>query len=106
MPTSPPNLSPDATSSGLSFPETERWKTWEGGREKLFERLLAPYRGQPAKFLEIGSYEGASAIWMLKNILTHPDARITCVDDNSLGRKGQMLANLKKAGEESRVTLH
>lgn len=31
-------------------------------------------------FLEIGSLEGRSTTWLLKNILQHPDSRITCVD--------------------------
>lgn len=30
--------------------------------------------------LEIGSYEGRSAVWMLENLLTHHDSTITCVD--------------------------
>jgi predicted O-methyltransferase YrrM len=30
--------------------------------------------------LEIGSFEGRSAIWFLENILTHPTATLTCVD--------------------------
>ncbi|NES95688.1 MAG: tetratricopeptide repeat protein [Desertifilum sp. SIO1I2] len=30
--------------------------------------------------LEIGSWEGRSACWLIENILTHPTARITCVD--------------------------
>ncbi|OGJ61397.1 hypothetical protein A3A67_05150 [Candidatus Peribacteria bacterium RIFCSPLOWO2_01_FULL_51_18] len=32
------------------------------------------------QFLEIGSFEGRSAIWLLKNILTHPGSRLTCID--------------------------
>jgi len=32
------------------------------------------------KVLEIGSWEGRSTCWLLDNILTHPSARITCVD--------------------------
>lgn len=32
------------------------------------------------RMLEIGSYEGKSAIWFLENILTGPGAGITCVD--------------------------
>jgi len=31
-------------------------------------------------FLEIGSYEGRSACWFLEHILTHPSAKITCID--------------------------
>ena len=31
-------------------------------------------------FLEVGSLEGRSTIWLLNNILTHETSRITCVD--------------------------
>lgn len=30
--------------------------------------------------LEVGTYEGRSAIWFLENILTHPSSSITCID--------------------------
>jgi predicted O-methyltransferase YrrM len=44
-------------------------------------RLLGEYQGRPdVRFLEIGSYEGRSAVWFLENILTHPTARMVCVD--------------------------
>lgn len=33
-----------------------------------------------AQALEIGSFEGRSAIWMLENLLTAPGCRLTCVD--------------------------
>jgi predicted O-methyltransferase YrrM len=36
--------------------------------------------GVPASLLEIGSFEGRSAVWFLENVLTHPDSRITCID--------------------------
>jgi predicted O-methyltransferase YrrM len=43
--------------------------------------LLEEYQGQAnLRMLEIGSYEGRSAVWFLENILTHPTARIVCVD--------------------------
>jgi predicted O-methyltransferase YrrM len=31
-------------------------------------------------FLEIGSFEGRSACWLLQNVLTHDSSRITCID--------------------------
>ena len=43
-------------------------------------QCLAPFAGQPARALEIGSFEGRSAIWFCENILTHPDSRLICVD--------------------------
>jgi predicted O-methyltransferase YrrM len=55
----------------------ERWK-------KHFKRL----RDIPIKALEIGSFEGRSAIWALENILAHPDSHITCIDNFSLKKHG------------------
>src|ERR1700710_2270733 len=44
-------------------------------------RLLEEYRGRPGvRMLEIGSYEGRSAVWFLENVLTHPTAGIVCID--------------------------
>jgi len=92
--------------AGLELDSTTQWKTWEPQREKVFGRMLEQYRGQPAHFLEIGSFEGASAIWLMQNVLTHPESTMTCVDDNSLGRQPQMLRNLRTAGFEARTRLH
>jgi predicted O-methyltransferase YrrM len=57
-------------------------------------RLLAPYVGQPnLNFLEVGSFEGRSACWLLKNVLTGPGCRLTCVDLflDSMGGEDQMM---------------
>ncbi len=46
-----------------------------------WENNLKHLRGKPGIHgLEIGSYEGFSAIWALQNILTHPSSTITCID--------------------------
>lgn len=37
-------------------------------------------REQPLRALEIGSFEGRSAVWLLQNVLVHPDSRLFCVD--------------------------
>jgi hypothetical protein len=39
------------------------------------------FKGKPnVHALEIGTYEGFSAIWQLENILTDPSSTITCID--------------------------
>src|SRR5260221_439940 len=43
-------------------------------------KWLGHLRGQPAGGLEIGTFEGDSAEWMLDNIYTHPDSHYHCVD--------------------------
>ena len=44
-------------------------------------RVLAPIAGRPGvRLLEIGSFEGRSATWFLKHVLTDESSRIVCVD--------------------------
>jgi|GEM_PF-1843227 len=46
-----------------------------------WENHLKELKGKPnIHALEIGSFEGFSAIWQLENILTHPTSTITCID--------------------------
>jgi predicted O-methyltransferase YrrM len=53
---------------------------WTSQNIALFNTALAHLKGAPARGLEIGSFEGRSALWFCENILTHPDARLTCID--------------------------
>jgi predicted O-methyltransferase YrrM len=47
-------------------------------------KLLARYINKPhVKFLEIGCGDGVATSWLLSEILTHPTASITCVDNFS-----------------------
>jgi hypothetical protein len=46
-----------------------------------WDELFGDLAGRPGlRMLEIGTFEGRSAIWFLGNVLTAPDAAITCVD--------------------------
>jgi|GEM_PF-2245400 len=55
---------------------------WFSPHIPSWERILIPYfQGKTnLNMLEIGSFEGRSACWLLTNILTHPTSRLTCVD--------------------------
>ncbi len=54
---------------------------WFTMRIPKWREMLKPFKGQPdIHYLEIGVSEGRSALWMLENILTHPSAKITCLD--------------------------
>ena len=52
--------------------------------------------------LEIGNYQGMSSCWLLDKILTHPHAKLTCVD-REFDHKIQ--ENLIKSKAKDRVTL-
>lgn len=72
-----------------------------------WSEILEPFQGQPnVHYLEIGVAEGRSALWMLENILTHPTARITCLD--IFVRKNlyeRFLSNLILSGFSEKVTI-
>lgn len=51
--------------------------------------------------LEIGSYEGRSAIWFLEHLLTHPTSTITCVDKKF---RDVFDANIQATGVGDKVT--
>lgn len=60
---------------------------WFTNNIPLWEKQLSHLKGKPLSFLEIGTFEGRSALWLLENILTHKDSRMYCVDA-WLGSKG------------------
>jgi predicted O-methyltransferase YrrM len=54
---------------------------WFTHNAQDWPNFLAAMAGQPGlHFLEIGSFEGRSACWLLQNILTHESSRLTCID--------------------------
>jgi predicted O-methyltransferase YrrM len=58
---------------------------WVGKRPDIWSKVFEPHIGDPVRMLEIGSFEGRSTVWFLDNVLTHPEARIVCVDTFSGG---------------------
>lgn len=53
---------------------------WFSKNIPVWELALADFKGEPITALELGSFEGRSAVWLLENILTDPGARLVCVD--------------------------
>ena len=66
----------------MDYEFTEDWFS-ENNPEKVvrqFDEILSEFKGRPCMFLEIGSFEGMSTIWMLENILTEERSQIFCID--------------------------
>lgn len=66
---------------------TTDWFTSYG--PQWLERL-GYLRDRPVSMLEVGSFEGRSACWLMDNILVHPESKLLCVDswdgkDKALG---------------------
>jgi predicted O-methyltransferase YrrM len=56
---------------------------WFGRYASYWTELFASRRwhpGAPRTVIEIGSFEGRSALWMLENLLQHPQSHLYCVD--------------------------
>lgn len=56
---------------------------WFGRYAAYWSELFAAQGWSPATprtVIEIGSYEGRSALWMLENLLQHPQSHLHCVD--------------------------
>jgi len=66
----------------MDYEFTEDWFS-ENNPEKVvrqFDEFLSEFKDKPLMFLEIGSFEGMSTIWMLENILTNKESRLFCID--------------------------
>lgn len=70
------------------------------GNTKVWEQHLSRFAHQrDLEFLEIGSFEGGSACWLLKNILTGEGSRLTCIDTFDFAGQGSYY--LQDEGSES-----
>lgn len=90
---------------------------WTHFNVPIWNQILIGLKGKPSlRFLEIGTYEGQSAIWFLENILTGSESTIDCVDpfyypnpkgntDKHTEIKGRFLDNTLTYREAGRLNL-
>lgn len=91
---------------------------WFSEQIPWWEKNLLEFKGKNGlNFLEIGSFEGRSAIWLLENILTSSDSTLTCIDTfgGSPEHKNTDIEisdienhfrhNIKTSGFENKVTI-
>ena len=78
---------------------------WFSPHVPVWKAALSSFQGKPdIRYLEIGLFEGRSALWMLENILTHPTARMTGLDIFEGPLKERYLANISLSGATDKVT--
>jgi len=53
---------------------------WFSNNVENWSRILKPLEGEALNALEIGCFEGRATKWLLQNILTHEDSKITVID--------------------------
>jgi predicted O-methyltransferase YrrM len=92
---------------------------WVTDNSANWDRVLSDFKGKAnIHALEIGSFEGRSALWFLENVLTDPTASITCIDiwagsyeklfDENVNAYGQpnKLVKIKSRSDEALRTLN
>jgi predicted O-methyltransferase YrrM len=100
---SPGPLLPDDRAYRHDYEFTQDWFTYN---IPVWESALAPYKGKPGvNYLEVGLYEGRSALWMLENILTDPTSRLTGIEIFDGELKQRFFDNLRRSGAEDRATV-
>jgi hypothetical protein len=69
-------------------------------------KILHEFKGKAGvHYLEIGTYEGRSALWILENILTHPTAKLTIIDAFQENTQKTFMSNVKLSGEAGKFTV-
>ncbi len=86
----------------------EYFKPYERAWEKLFFKKLKVDPDQRWIFVEVGSYEGCSASWIMRNLLRSPESRLYCIDRWPAGAGGderyqRFLANMDELDGRDRV---
>lgn len=83
------------------FDFTQDWTTRHFPK---WQEVLAPFAGrEKIRALELGSFEGRSAVFFLANIVTHPTAKLICIDhwrDSTVYRR--FLGNLLNCDGQDR----
>jgi hypothetical protein len=69
-------------------------------------KLLSEFTGKPGvNYLEIGTFEGRSALWVLENILTHPTATLTIIDAFEEHTYKTFVSNVNLSGEANKFKI-
>lgn len=83
---------------------------WFTHNLSTWENHLKPFINAPIQFLEIGSFQGMATCWLLDHILTHSEAKITCVDlefqvgfDSNIAKTGALEKVEKRTGNSHDV---
>ncbi|ERT04899.1 tetratricopeptide repeat family protein [Lyngbya aestuarii BL J] len=74
---------------------------WFSNNIRIWKKHLTLFHNTPKlNILEIGSYQGMSTCWFIDHLLTHPTAKITCIDPYF---KSEFDQNINQTGFSDKV---
>jgi len=72
----------------------------------VWTKLLAEFKGKAGvHYLEVGTFEGRSALWVLENLLTHPTAKLTIIDAFEENSYKTFMSNVALSGEGGKFNI-
>lgn len=78
---------------------------WFNQRIPIWRQVLGEFKGKPdIHYLEIGTFQGRSALWILENIVTHPTSKITIIDAFEENTYRTFMSNVSLSGESEKFT--
>jgi hypothetical protein len=81
-------------------------QNWFTDKTSSWAQFLKEFKGKPyVNYLEIGTFEGRSALWLLENILTHPTAKLTIVDAFQENTHRTFISNINLSGEADKFKI-
>jgi len=81
-------------------------QNWFTHKIPVWTQLLQEFKGKPdVSYLEIGTFEGRSALWLLENILSSPTAKITIIDAFEENTYKTFTSNINLSGEANKFKI-
>jgi len=79
---------------------------WFTHKIPLWTRILKEFKGKPdVTYLEIGTFEGRSALWLLENILTNPSSKLIIIDAFEENTYKTFTSNINLSGEANKFKI-
>ena len=71
-------------------------------RISMWTEQFKPLKDRAIAVLQVGCYQGMSACWLLDELLSHPESKLTCIDRQL---EPDFKENISKTGASAKVTL-
>jgi predicted O-methyltransferase YrrM len=79
---------------------------WFTHKIPIWTQLLKEFKGRPdVHYLEIGTFEGRSVLWLLENILTNSTSKITIIDAFQENTYKTFTSNVNLSGEANKFKI-
>src|SRR3974390_231397 len=104
-PVSANGIENNSSTEGYSRPYkfTENWFT---DKIPVWTEILKEFTGKPdVTYLEVGTFEGRSSLWLLENILTHPTSKIIIVDAFQENTFKTFSSNINLSGQPAKFKI-